>query len=37
MRSCKKGVFCMKVETKEWISKAEGDFHDVLRGIRLRG
>jgi HEPN domain-containing protein len=26
----------MKVETKEWISKAEGDFHDVLRGIRAR-
>jgi HEPN domain-containing protein len=26
----------MKVETKEWVSKAEGDFHDVLRGIRAR-
>jgi HEPN domain-containing protein len=26
----------MKAETKEWIAKAEGDFHDVLRGLRAR-
>jgi HEPN domain-containing protein len=26
----------MKAETKEWVAKAEGDFHDVLRGIRAR-
>ncbi|HXC02718.1 MAG TPA: HEPN domain-containing protein [Opitutaceae bacterium] len=26
----------MKPETKEWVSKAEGDFYDVLRGIRAR-
>jgi HEPN domain-containing protein len=26
----------MKAETKEWVSKAEGDFSDVLRGIRAR-
>jgi hypothetical protein len=24
----------MKPETKEWVSKAEGGFYDVLRGIR---
>jgi HEPN domain-containing protein len=26
----------MKAKTKEWVSKAEGDFYDVLRGIRAR-
>jgi HEPN domain-containing protein len=26
----------MKAETREWISKAEGDYNDVLRGIRAR-
>ena len=26
----------MKAETKEWVAKGEGDFHDVLRGIRAR-
>jgi HEPN domain-containing protein len=26
----------MKAETKEWVAKAEGDFHDALRGIRAR-
>ena len=26
----------MKSETKEWAAKAEGDFSDVLRGIRAR-
>ncbi len=26
----------MKAETKEWVAKAEGDFNDVLRGIRAR-
>jgi len=26
----------MKAETKEWVAKAEGDFYDVLRGIRAR-
>lgn len=24
----------MKAETMEWVAKAEGDFHDMLRGIR---
>jgi len=26
----------MKAETKAWVAKAEGDFHDVLRGLRAR-
>jgi hypothetical protein len=26
----------MKAETKEWVGKAEGDFHDVVRGITAR-
>jgi hypothetical protein len=26
----------MKAETMEWVAKAEGDFHDMLRGIRAR-
>lgn len=26
----------MKAETREWVAKAEGDFNDVLRGIRAR-
>lgn len=26
----------MKAETKEWIAKADGDYSDVVRGIRAR-
>lgn len=26
----------MKTEAKAWIAKAEGDYHDVLRGLRAR-
>ena len=26
----------MKAEAKAWVSKAEGDYHDVLRGLRAR-
>jgi hypothetical protein len=26
----------MKAETKEWVAKVEGDFHDMLCGIRAR-
>ena len=26
----------MKADAEAWIAKAEGDFHDVLRGLRAR-
>ncbi len=26
----------MRADTKEWVIKAEGDFHDAQRGIRAR-
>jgi HEPN domain-containing protein len=26
----------MKPKVKEWVAKAEGDFYDVLRGVRAR-
>ena len=26
----------MKLESREWVAKAEGDYHDAQRGIRAR-
>jgi HEPN domain-containing protein len=26
----------MKAETRAWVAKAEGDYHDALRGLRAR-